>query len=77
VEQHLWRKALSRTARSSGIGLLGRPIHSYRIAEGRIREQWVVRDDLGMMQQLGAVPEPPADGQTIATRAWHGNSSNG
>lgn len=31
-------------------------IHIYRIAEGRIREHWVVRDDLAMMQQLGAVP---------------------
>jgi predicted ester cyclase len=30
-------------------------IHIYRIAEGRIAEHWVVRDDLTMMQQLGAV----------------------
>jgi predicted ester cyclase len=30
-------------------------IHIYRIAEGRIAEHWVVRDDLAMMQQLGAV----------------------
>jgi predicted ester cyclase len=30
-------------------------IHIYRIAEGLIREHWVVRDDLGMLQQLGAV----------------------
>ena len=31
-------------------------IHVYRIAESRIAEHWVVRDDLAMMQQLGAVP---------------------
>ena len=30
-------------------------IHIYRISEGRIIEHWVVRDDLGMMQQLGAL----------------------
>ena len=31
-------------------------IHIYRITKGRIREHWVVRDDLSMMRQLGAVP---------------------
>ena len=30
-------------------------IHIYRITDGRIAELWVVRDDLAMMQQLGAV----------------------
>ena len=30
-------------------------IHIYRITDGRIAEHWVVRDDLAMMQQLGAV----------------------
>jgi predicted ester cyclase len=30
-------------------------IHIYRITQGRIAEHWVVRDDLAMMQQLGAV----------------------
>jgi predicted ester cyclase len=28
--------------------------HIYRIADDRIAEHWVVRDDLGMMLQLGA-----------------------
>ncbi len=27
----------------------------YRLADGRIAERWAVRDDLGMMRQLGAV----------------------
>jgi predicted ester cyclase len=31
-------------------------IHIYRIAEDRIAEHWVVRDDLGMMVQVGAIP---------------------
>jgi predicted ester cyclase len=31
-------------------------IHIYRIADGRIAEHWVVRDDLGMMLQIGALP---------------------
>jgi steroid delta-isomerase-like uncharacterized protein len=29
-----------------------------RIEEGRIREVWVTRDELGMMQQLGLIPQP-------------------
>ena len=31
-------------------------MHIYRITDGQIAEHWVVRDDLAMMQQLGAVP---------------------
>jgi predicted ester cyclase len=27
----------------------------YRLVDGRIAERWAVRDDLGMMQQLGAL----------------------
>jgi predicted ester cyclase len=33
-------------------------IYIHRIDEGRIAEQWVVSDGLGMMQQLGAIPAP-------------------
>jgi predicted ester cyclase len=40
--------------------------HMFRVQDGRIAEHWAVRDDLGMMQQLGAVasagpstPSPP------------------
>lgn len=33
-------------------------IHVYRLAAGKIAEHWVVRDDLGMMQQLGVAPSP-------------------
>jgi predicted ester cyclase len=36
-------------------------VHIFRIADGKIVEHWAVRDDLGMMQQLGVIPAP---GQT-------------
>jgi steroid delta-isomerase-like uncharacterized protein len=29
----------------------------FRLADGKIAEQWVVMDTLGMLQQLGAIPE--------------------
>ena len=35
-------------------------IHIYRLAEGKIAEHWVVRDDLGMMQQIGAIAPLPS-----------------
>ena len=31
---------------------------SYRLSGGKIAEQWVVMDVLGLLQQLGAVPGP-------------------
>ena len=33
-------------------------ISVYRIAGGRIAESWTVEDELGLMRQIGAVPEP-------------------
>jgi predicted ester cyclase len=30
-------------------------VHVYRVVAGRIREHWALRDDLGMLRQLGAV----------------------
>jgi predicted ester cyclase len=30
-------------------------VHIYRLTDGRIAEHWVVRDDLGMMLQTGAI----------------------
>jgi steroid delta-isomerase-like uncharacterized protein len=30
----------------------------YRIADGKIAEQWVILDALGMLQQLGVIPVP-------------------
>jgi predicted ester cyclase len=33
-------------------------LESYRLADGKLAEQWVVMDALGLLQQLGAVPGP-------------------
>lgn len=30
--------------------------HWFRVADGKITEHWAVRDDLGMMKQLGVTP---------------------
>jgi hypothetical protein len=30
-------------------------VHSYRLADNRLAEHWVVRDDFGMMFQTGAI----------------------
>lgn len=35
---------------------------TYRLAEGKIAEQWVNMDTFGMMQQLGTIPDP---GQSV------------
>jgi steroid delta-isomerase-like uncharacterized protein len=46
-----------------GIPGTGRPViiqavESYRLTDGKLAEQWVVMDALGLLQQLGAVPGP-------------------
>jgi len=33
-------------------------IHIFRMASGKIVEAWANRDDLGVLQQLGAIPAP-------------------
>jgi predicted ester cyclase len=30
-------------------------IHIYRVADGKIREHWALRDDVGMLRQVGAI----------------------
>jgi predicted ester cyclase len=35
---------------------------TFRLAEGKIAEQWVNMDALGMMQQLGALSQPRQEG---------------
>ena len=35
-----------------------RQVHWFRLADGKLVERWAVRDDLGMLQQLGAIAPP-------------------
>jgi len=42
----------------------------YRLANGKIAEQWVAADNLGMMQQLGVVPMADKTGLTAKLRMW-------
>ncbi len=37
-----------------------RHIHLFRMINGKIGDHYACRDDLGMMQQLGLLPSPPA-----------------
>jgi predicted ester cyclase len=31
-------------------------VHWFRVADGKVAEHWAVRDDLGLMRQIGAIP---------------------
>ena len=42
----------------TGRRIVVRQIAIYRIEGGRVVEEWEVSDQLGLMQQLGAIPEP-------------------
>ena len=37
-------------------------IHIFRIADGKVAEHWRDADMLGMMRQLGALPQPAGVG---------------
>jgi steroid delta-isomerase-like uncharacterized protein len=37
-------------------------VHIIRIADGKIAEHWGTNDDLGLLRQLGVIPEPSAVG---------------
>lgn len=37
-----------------------RQMHMARVADGKVAEHWALRDDLGMMRQLGLIPSPPS-----------------
>ena len=57
------RMRATHTGHGLGIEPTGRgfeveQMHVLRIADGRIAEHWGVRDDAGMMRQLGAIPQP-------------------
>jgi hypothetical protein len=41
-------------------------MHVLRLEGGKVAEHWAVRDELGMMQQLGLLPEPGGPGASAA-----------
>jgi C-1 hydroxylase len=43
---------------ATGRGIKVQSTETYRLADGKIIEEWVVMDALGLMQQLGAIPGP-------------------
>ncbi|HZQ65625.1 MAG TPA: ester cyclase [Gaiellaceae bacterium] len=58
-----WRAAGTHQGALGPIEATGRPfaidgVTIERVADGRIAEVWVVRDELGLLRQLGVVPEP-------------------
>jgi predicted ester cyclase len=40
----------------TGERLAAQQVHWFRVADGKVAEHWAVRDDLGMMRQLGVTP---------------------
>lgn len=51
-----------------GLPATGKPVDfaiflTYRIANGKIVDHWMLRDSMAVMQQLGMLPEPGAAGQ--------------
>jgi predicted ester cyclase len=40
----------------------------YRLADGQVVETWAMQDRLGLLQQLGAVPEPTGDVEWASQR---------
>ena len=45
---------------ATGKRFSARHMHMLRMRDGRASEHWAVRDDLGMLQQLGVIPTPGA-----------------
>lgn len=41
---------------------------AYRLVEGRIAERWAIRDDLAMLQQLGALGDRDIGSRSDGTR---------
>jgi predicted ester cyclase len=42
-------------------------VHWFRIANGKVAEHWVIRDDLSTMRQLGVVSDPEQSEQSSST----------
>ena len=44
----------------TGKRVVAQQSHWFRVVDGKLAEHWAVRDDLGMMQQLGLMPPNPS-----------------
>jgi predicted ester cyclase len=58
-----WRSRATHQGNYMGIPPTGNRIEFtgisfYRIEEGKIAQEWTVEDQFGLMQQIGAIPEP-------------------
>jgi predicted ester cyclase len=58
-----WRSRATHQGNYMGIAPTGNRIEFtgisvYRIEEGKIAREWTVEDQFGLMQQIGAIPEP-------------------
>ena len=64
-----WTIYGTHRGRFQGIPASGRPIRMngitmFRLAEGKLVEEWIAEDQLGVLQQLGVLPPP---GLTLRT----------
>jgi predicted ester cyclase len=48
-------RAFGFTLPGNGQSYTVKHVHIYRVTDGRISEHWAIRDDLGMLRQLGAL----------------------
>jgi predicted ester cyclase len=53
-----WRAQATHQGEYMGNRVNFRGISIYRIEGGQIAESWGVSEDLGLMRQIGAIPEP-------------------
>jgi predicted ester cyclase len=58
-----WRSRATHQGDYMGIAPSGKEVQFtgisfYRIEEGKIAESWNIEDQLGLMRQIGAIPEP-------------------
>ncbi|ACU72465.1 protein of unknown function DUF1486 [Catenulispora acidiphila DSM 44928] len=51
-----------RAIPATGNAVVIRSMHMLRVADGRITDNWAVRDDLTVLRAVGALPTPPAGG---------------